>query len=130
MNEVPKRQTSVPDLLGSLLNKTGILMRQEMQLVSTEVGHKSKRAMLDLSLMLLGGAVAHAGFLTLIFGAVVALSAIVATWLAAVVLGGVVMGFGVLTLWAALKAFRRIDRVPKRTLESFQDDKDLLKGAA
>jgi len=128
MNElVTKSAPSVGDLLTSLVDKTGTLVRQEIHLASTEMGHKAKSAALDVGTIGIGGALAHAGILSMMFALVLALGAWVPLWASALVLGFVAVGAGYSLVRKGLTALRGLDPVPQKTLQALNQDKAWMK---
>jgi hypothetical protein len=127
MNEVTKSAPSVGDLLTSLVSSTGTLVRQEIHLASTEMGHKAKSAALDMGVVGMGGALVHAGVLSVIFAVVLALGSFVPMWASAFVIGLVAVGGGYLLARRGLTALRGLDPVPQETLETLKADKGWMK---
>src|SRR5437764_15020079 len=79
---------SVGDLLAELSRETGTLVRKEVQLATTEITAKAKKAAGDVGVIAGGGALAHAGVLVLLAALVMGLSNLsVAQWLAALIVG-------------------------------------------
>ena len=113
---------SVGELLGTLARDTSALMRQELQLASTEMTLKARRAARNAGLVAFGGALALAGFLALLSAAVAALGLVLPVWLAALIVGVVVTGAGCAVLARGLTALRHIDPIPGRTLGTLSDD--------
>jgi hypothetical protein len=120
MNDVAKTPPSVGDLLGSLVKETGTLVRQEMQLASTELGQKSKSAAADIGTIAIGACVATAGALLVSFAAVFGLAAYVPMWISALVLGVVGLGVGYAFMERGIQAIRKFDPTPQRTVETLQ----------
>ena len=127
MTAEAKSAPSVGDLLGSLVKETGTLVRQEIHLASTEMGHKAKSAALDMGMVGVGGALAHAGLLSLICAVVLALGAFVPVWVSALAIGIVAIGGGYALVHRGLKALRELDPVPQKTLQTLQQDKIWMK---
>jgi hypothetical protein len=73
-----------------------------------------------------GGAVVFAGFLMLLLSAVLGLALVLAPWLAALIVGAVVGGVGVLMVLAGRKAIDPSVLKPQRTAESLRRDKEVL----
>ena len=59
-------ERSIGDLFADLTRELTTLVRQEMALATTELGHKATRVGRHLGFLALGGAVAYAGFLALV----------------------------------------------------------------
>jgi xanthine/uracil permease len=125
---------SLGQLLRSLTQELSTLMRQEVELAKTEVSEKASRAGANLGALALGGAVAFAGALALLFAVVNGLttllvrvvSAEVAVWLAPLLVGVVLALIGVSMSKKALAALRQEGITPKRTTQSLQENKEWL----
>ena len=117
-----KSDRSVVGLLSDLANETALLIRQEVALFKAELLEKLGRLGRGLGALAAGGLVAFSGWLMLLAAAVLGLSTVVAPWLAALIVGLVVLALG-----AALLFFgkRRLDAealVLRRTLNSLRED--------
>ncbi|HNR11830.1 MAG TPA: phage holin family protein [Thermodesulfobacteriota bacterium] len=103
------------------------LMRQEVQLAKTEVSEKASQAGTGIAWIALGGALAYAGVIFLHIAAVIALSYLVPSWLAAIIVGAfaIIVGLGILQKGRSnLKAQ---NLVPHETVDSLRQDKNLAK---
>jgi uncharacterized membrane protein YqjE len=127
MNEPTKSAPSVGELLTSLVAETGTLVRQEVHLASTEMGHKAKKAASDMGMVGLGGALAHAGILSLMFALVLGLGTFVPMWASALALGLVAVVVGYVLVRSGLTALRGLDPVPQKTLQTLNADKAWMK---
>jgi Putative Actinobacterial Holin-X, holin superfamily III len=127
MNEVTKSAPSVGDLLTSLVEKTGTLVRQEIHLASTEMGHKAKTAASNMGTIGVGGALAHAGVLSIMFALMLALGSFVPMWASALAIGLLAVGTGYALVRSGLSALRGLDPVPQRTLQTLNQDKAWMK---
>ncbi len=133
MSAVAKSEANEPSvgaLLGSLVNETGTLVRQEIHLASAEMSQKAKRAVVDVGVVGMGGALLHAGVLALIAALILGLGTLVPMWIAAAVIGVVVAGAGFGILKKGMTALKEIDPVPQRTMATLQQDKAFLKEQA
>jgi uncharacterized membrane protein YqjE len=118
-------EASFGELLGELGQKTGTLVRQEVQLARTELSAQANRAARELAVLAVAGALALAGLLGVLAAIVVALAAALPLWLAALIVGGVVLAAGLALLQRGMGRLRRMDPLP-RTVETLRDDKALL----
>jgi Putative Actinobacterial Holin-X, holin superfamily III len=119
------QEPSLGTLLGDLAQKTGSLVRQEVQLAKTEITAQAVSAGRDAGYIGAGGALAHAGLLSVIAAVVVALGHFIAIWLAALLVGLVVIGVGYGLIQAGRHSLSRLKTAP-RTLETLRDDKAFL----
>jgi uncharacterized membrane protein YqjE len=113
-----KTEPTVGDLLGSLVRETGTLVHQEVRLASSEMSQKARAAAVDLGMIGAGAALAHAGLLSLMVVVAIGLSTWVPMWLAALILGIVAAGSGGVLIGVGLQSLRRLDPMPKETLET------------
>jgi hypothetical protein len=127
MAQAMRSEPTVGELLGSLANETGALVRQELRLASTEMGRKAKTAALDAGVIGAGGALAHAGLLAVVFGVVLALGAAIPMWLSALIIGLVGLGGGYALIRRGLNGLRGLDAVPQQTVRTLREDKVFMK---
>lgn len=127
MDESTKPPPTVGALLGSLAAETGTLVRQEIQLASTEMGEKARHAAGNLGTVVIGGALVHAGFLAVLLGVAVALGAFLPLWVCAVGLGVVAAGAGYALVRNGLDALHGLDPTPKTTLATLRSAAPVLK---
>ena len=75
-----------------------------------------------------GGAVLLGGFIVLLMSAVFALSNVVEPWLAALIVGAVVVVIGMIMVSSGKKKFQASSFKPERTIHSVNKDKEAVKG--
>jgi len=126
--QASKEERSLGELLGDLVADLTKLIRQEIQLATTEMGHKASRVGRDVGSLAVGGAVAYAGFLAIVGGVIVLLAQWVPLWASALVVGLVVAGIGYVMVQSGLSNLRRVDLTPRRTVETLKDDVEWAKG--
>jgi hypothetical protein len=114
-----RSERSVAALLADLANETGVLIRQETALLKAELNEKLARTGQGAGALAAGGLIAFSGWLVLLAAAVLGLAHVVAPWLAALIVGLVVVALG-----AGLFFFgkSRLDLVPRRTVDSLRAD--------
>ena len=123
-----KDERSLGELFGELARETGTLVRQEVDLAKTEITHNATRAAQEIGFLLVGGAVAYAGFLALLAALIAGLAAAgVPVWAAALVVGLVVAGLGYLLVQRGLSALRRTGLAPRQTIETLKEDVEWAK---
>lgn len=123
-------EASVGDLLGSLARDTSTLVRQEVQLASTEMTAKAKSLAENAALIGVGGALAQAGFLVLMLSLMAALYPALPLWASALILGAIVMATGYALVQKGASALRDLDPLPERMLGTFRRDGLLAKEQA
>ena len=114
---------SLGDLLAELSRETGQLVRKEIELATTEMTAKARKAGAQVGVAAAGGALIHAGVLVLLAMLVIALSDIgLAPWLAALIVGLLTIGIGYLLVNRGLSGLRSTSIVPQQTIETLKED--------
>jgi len=114
---------SIGDLLAELSRETSQLVRQEVQLATTEMTAKARVAGGHVGLAAAGGALAHAGLLVLLAAAVLGLSELgITPWLSALIISLLTMGVGYLLVNRGLTGLRTTSVAPTRSIESLKED--------
>lgn len=123
-----KDERSLGELFGDLARDTGTLVRQEVTLATTEMTQKATRVGKDLGLLVAGGAILHAGFLALLAALAIGLGQLgLPWWLAALLVGLVVVGLGAILVRQALTALQRTNLVPHQTIDTLKEDAEWAK---
>jgi len=123
----PRTDRSVAGLLSDLANETGTLLRQEIALFKAEIGEKLGSLGVGVGAMAAGGLVAFSGWLALIAAAVLGLSNALAPWLAALIVGIVVIAIGAGLLLFGKSRLNADALVPRRTLNSLREDEEWVR---
>jgi hypothetical protein len=119
---------SLGELLGSLTSQLGQLIHQEVELARTEITANAVRTGKNASLIGAGGAVAYGGFLVLLAAAVALLATLgLDLWLAALIVGAVVVGIGLLLVQRGRSQLDAGSLAPTTTIESLKEDAELVK---
>ena len=114
---------SIGDLIAELSRETGQLVRKEVELATTEMTAKAKKAGAGVGVAAAGGALAHAGLLVLLAALVLGLSDLgVSPWLSAVIVGVLTVIVGYVLVNKGLAALRSTSVVPTRAMESIKED--------
>jgi hypothetical protein len=122
-----KDERSLGQLFSELGHEMGTLVRQEIALATTEMGHKAERVGRQIGLVALGGAVAYAGFLAIVAAAVLLLAQVIPLWASALLVGLLVAGIGYVLVQASLSALRELDLTPRQTVRTLKDDVEWAK---
>jgi xanthine/uracil permease len=113
---------SLGDLFAELSRETGTLIRQEVQLATTEMTAKMKAASGHAAVIAAGGALAHAGLLALIAALVLGLAEIgVPAWLSALIVAVAVMLIGYALVNSGMAKMRSTSFAPRQTMESLKE---------
>lgn len=114
---------SIGDLLAELSRETSQLVRKEVELASTEMTAKAKKAGGHVGVAAAGGALAHAGLLVFLAALVLGLSELgVTPWLSALIISLLTIGIGYLLVNKGLTRLRSTSVAPTRTMESLKED--------
>jgi fatty acid desaturase len=114
---------SLGELFGDLARETSTLVRQEVELAKTEMTAKATKAGKDIGFLAVGGAVLYAGFLAILAAIAVGLGQLgVPWWLAALLVGVVVLGIGAFLVMRGLTALKQESLAPQRTIETLKED--------
>ena len=124
-------ERSVGELVQQLSQQTSTLVRQELQLARTELQEKGRRAGRGAGMFGGAGLVGLYGVGALIAAAILALSTAVAAWLAALIVGVVLLLIaGVAALAGKKQVKRATPPLPERAMESLQADVQEVKARA
>jgi hypothetical protein len=118
-----KDERSLGELFGDLARDMGVLVRQEVQLATTEMTHKASRAAQEVGMIVVGGLVAYAGLLAILASVIVWLAAAgLGWWQAALLVGVIVAVIGGLLVQRGLAALKHADLAPRKTMETLKED--------
>lgn len=113
---------SLGELFAELSRETGVLVRKEVELATTEMTHRAKVAGAHAGVVAAGGALAHAGLLVLLAAFVIGLAQLgVTPWLSALIVALVTMGAGYLFISTGLSRLRQTTVAPTQTIESLKE---------
>lgn len=119
---------SLGELFGDLVGQMSTLVRKEIELARTEMTDRASAAGRDAAMVGLGGAMAYAGLLVLLAAIVLGLiEAGLDPWIAALLVGVVVAAIGGALIAKGRSGLANTDLTPKRTIESLQEDAELVK---
>ena len=118
----PKSDRSVAALLSDLASETATLVRQEIALFKAELHQKLARLGQGVGAIAAGGLVAFSGWLVLLAAAVLGLSNVVAPWLAALIVGVVVLALGAGLLFFGKNRLDADALALRRTINSLRED--------
>ena len=127
MTQDRKEERSLGELFAELASETSTLVRQEIQLATAEMSQKVSSAGRNVGLIGAGGALAYAGLLALIAAAIIGLGHLIPAWLSALIVGLVVLAVGYVLIQMGLSALKRLDPMPRQTVETLKEDKEWAK---
>ena len=116
-------ERSLGDLFAELSRETGVLIRKEMELATTELSGKLKVAGTQAGIVAAGGALAHAGLLVLLAAIVIGLTQLgLPAWLAALVVAIAVIAGGYALVNQGLSKMRSTSFTPVQTMETLKEN--------
>ena len=128
MATVPEN-CSVGELLRDLASDSAALVQQELTLARTEAQEKLNQTMTGAASLMAAALLALAGFVVLLQAAVYGLEEFgLDPWLAAVIVGGVVLAIGLLLLQKARSDLSAQNLAVHRTAANLRKDLNLVKG--
>ena len=114
---------SIGELLAELSRETSQLVRKEVELATTEMTAKAKRAGGHVGIAAAGGALMHAGLLVFLAALVLGLSQLgVTPWLSALIISVVTLGAGYMLMRGGLSQLHGTSVAPTRAIESLKED--------
>jgi uncharacterized membrane protein YqjE len=124
------RDRPTGELVRDLSQQVSTLVRQELQLAKFEVTEKGKKAGIGAGMLGAGGVVALFGVGALVACAIIALATAVADWLAALIVGVVLLAVaGVLALMGKTRAAEASPPVPRQAIDTTRKDVEATKAA-
>lgn len=125
-----EHDNSVGGLLRQLTREVPSLFTKELALAKAELNESLRATKAGAASVATGGAVLLAGFIILLMSAVYFLSTLMEPWLAALIVGGVVVVIGLIMVSAGKKKFEASSFKPDRTIHSLHKDKEVVRGHA
>lgn len=124
----PRDDRSLGELFSELTREMSALVRQEIQLAKAELRQSATEVGRALASLVIGGAVAYAGFLAVLAAVILALAqAGLPWWLAALIVGIVVIAVGYYLISRARATLQNVSLAPRQTLETLKEDKEWVK---
>jgi hypothetical protein len=117
-----RTERPVGGLLSDLARQFTLLLRQEMALARAEIVGKIGQVGSASGLVAAGGLIAFAGFICLLAAATLGLGKVVEMWLAALIVGAVVVVLGAAVALIGRARLRASNLMPLRTVRSLKDD--------
>jgi len=122
----PENDSSVISLIRQLAHEVPALVTKELALAKAEIRESINTTKAGVAAVAGGAMVLFAGLIILLMAAVYALAMFMAPWLAALIVGVVVMVVGFVMLQSGKKQFDASHLTPERTVNSLQKDKEAI----
>ena len=123
----PVRERSLGALFSDLARDTSLLIRQEIALAKAEITSGVSNLGMGIGMLMAGALVAFVGFIFLCLAGVYGLSKVVEPWLAALIVGGVVLALGAILVFVGKGKLSSDNLVPRRTIRTLKDDTEWAK---
>ena len=115
-------ERSLGELFAELSRETGVLVRKEVELATTEMTAKARTAAGHVGTIAAGGALAHAGLLVLLAAFVIGLAQLgVTPWLSALIVALATMGLGYGLVSKGRSNLSRANLAPTQTIETLKE---------
>jgi hypothetical protein len=112
----------VGERFAELSRETGVLVRKEVELATTEMTAKAKVAGGHVATVATGGALAHAGLLVFLAAVVIGLAQLgIEPWLSAFVVAVATMAVGYMLVRKGFSSLQRTSIAPTQTIESIKE---------
>jgi uncharacterized membrane protein YqjE len=130
--QLPRDQEhSTGELVKSMTEQVSVLIRDELKLAQLEMTSKGKQAALGVGMFGASGVVALYGMGCLLACAIIALSGAVAAWLAALIVGAVLLAVaGIAALVGKQRLGKATPPVPEEAVASVKADVEEVKERA
>jgi hypothetical protein len=125
------QERSTGELVKQVSEQISVLVRDELKLAQLEMTRKGKRAGMGIGMLGGGGLVALYGLGCLIACVIIAISGVLAAWLAALIVGAVLLAVaGVAALIGKGRLQRAAPPVPEETVSSVKADVEEIRERA
>jgi len=118
----PRMQRSVPDVLEDIASNLAQLVQAEFRLAKTELKEGAQKVAGPGATLGAGVTLAFYGLGFLLLAAVYALSLVMSGWLAALIVGGVLVVAAGILIGAGSTQLKRANLTPDKTLRTLEED--------
>jgi uncharacterized membrane protein YqjE len=113
---------SVPEVLQDIVGNIEEIIRSEFRLAKAEVREEAAKAAPPLKMIVVGAGIGFYALGFLLFTLVMGLATMVATWLAALMVGAVLGIIALALITMASKRLKQVNAVPERTIETMKEN--------
>ncbi|WP_209428245.1 phage holin family protein [Pararhodobacter sp. SW119] len=118
-----RHEKTIPDLFADMIEHLSTLFRKEVQLAKTEAHEKMQQAGRAVVFIALGGAIALAALIVLLFAITAFLvESGLSNELSLLVVGGVALLIGVIAIWKGTNDLKATNLKPQRTVDQLRAD--------
>jgi len=115
---------SLGELFSDLTRDVGTLVRQEVQLATTELSDTVATAGKDIGLLAGGGFVVYAGFLVLLAAITVGIANFIPLWISALIVAVITMIIGYVLVQKGRDGLKHLDIKPRKTMQTISEIKE------
>lgn len=124
---MPGRERSVAELMADLARESSDLMRKEVELAKLETLEKLADVKKAVASMALGGPIAFAGLLLLLYGGALALDLVLMRpWLSFTIVGAATLVLGLIALLVGRSHMSAENLKPDRSMRSLRRDGETI----
>jgi uncharacterized membrane protein YqjE len=127
MSAMTDRRESIGELISQLAGQSATLVRDEVALAKREVGEKAAAVGADVAIIAVGAVVAFAAILSMCAALIIALSASIGAWQAALAVGVGLTLIATVLVAIGVRRLKREELKPKRTIKEIEENKEWLK---
>ena len=118
----PQMQRSVPEILQDIASNLTQIVQAEFRLAKSELKQGAKKVAGPGTALGAGVVLAFYGLGFLLLAAVYALSLVIAGWLAALIVGGVLAVAAGILIGAGAAKLKRVNLTPDKTIRTLEED--------
>ncbi len=115
-------ERSIAAVLTDIVGNVQQIVRAEIRLATLEVRHEVEKARRSATLMIIGGVMAALSLAFLLLASVYALAAVVAPWIAALIVAAAAGVGGGTFIAVGMKQMRRVVIAPPRTIATIEEN--------
>jgi hypothetical protein len=127
MSAMGDRRESIGELISQLAGQSAALVRDEVALAKRELAEKVSVVSVDVAIIAAGAATGFVAALALCAALIVALSAAIGAWQAALAVGAGLTLVALVLVAIGYRRLRRENLKPKQTIETIEENKEWLR---
>jgi hypothetical protein len=110
------------DLFNELAQDARHLIQQEVELAKVEMRQKTSKIGQDVGMLTAGGILAYTGFVFILAAIVFTMATFMPLWLAALIIGVIVLIVGVFLVERGRQDLARRDLMPRQTVQTLREN--------
>lgn len=125
-NFQPADEKTLGQLFVGMSEELSVLVRKEIELARVEMGEKVSQATTSIFKLVAGAILLHLGAIALLATGVIALGGAVAYWLAALLIGALVLIIGLVLVQNGRADLSSLNLIPAKSLSSLRNDTQMV----